>query len=80
MKYPNTNIAIIRRMRGLSQAYVAEKIGVSRPKYIYIERGERDLTVTQLRKLTKILDASADDLIAEDFEDERFRKFLKKAR
>ena len=33
--YPN-NIAMIRRMRGLTQAYVAEGIGVSRPKYIDI--------------------------------------------
>ncbi len=74
--YPN-NIAMIRRMRGLSQAYVAESIGVSRPKYIEIERGLKELTVSQVNKLKEILDVSFDDLLGIDSGELDYHKFLK---
>ncbi len=77
IEYPN-NIAAIRRMRGFSQAYIAEKIGVSRPKYIEIERGTKELTVSQLEKLKSVLSADVADLIGVDTGRFDFRKFLKK--
>lgn len=77
MKYPN-NIAVIRRMRGLTQAYVAEQIGVSRPKYIDIERGLKELTVTQVDKLKEILDVSFDDLLGIDTGKLDYRKYISK--
>ena len=75
MKFPN-NIAMIRRMRGLTQAYVAEQIGVSRPKYIDIEKGLKELTVSQVEKLKELFDASFYDLIGIKTDNFDFRKFI----
>ena len=55
--FPN-NIAMIRRMRGLSQAYIAKELNISRPKYIDIEKGLKELTVSQVEALKQILDVS----------------------
>lgn len=76
MKYPNS-IAMIRRMRGLTQAYVAKKIGVSRPKYIDIEKGLKELTVSQMEKLKLVLDVEFEDLIGIDTGRLDFRKFIR---
>ena len=77
--YPN-NIAMIRRMRGLTQAYVASEIGVSRPKYIDIEKGLKELTVSQMERLKQILDVEFEDLIGIDTGRLDYRKFIEKER
>lgn len=77
MNYPN-NIAIIRRMRGLTQAYVAEQIGVSRPKYIDIEKGLKELTISQVDRLKKILDVEFEDLIGVDTGSLDYRKLIRR--
>ena len=49
--------AYIKKMRervDLSQDFVAKKIGVSRPTYMQIEQGERDLTITEAKKLAEV--------------------------
>lgn len=76
MTYPN-NIAMVRRVRGLSQAYVAKTIGVSRPKYIDIEKGKKELTISQVEKLKKLLDVEFDDLIGIDTNNIDFRKYIR---
>lgn len=76
MKFPN-NIAMIRRMRGLSQAYISEQIGVSRPKYIDVEHGKNELTVSQVAKLLQLLDCDFDDLMCIDTGHIDFRKYIK---
>lgn len=76
MKYPNS-IAMIRRMRGLTQAYVAGEIGVSRAKYIDIEKGLKELTVSQVEKLKQVLDVEFEDLIGIDTGRLDFRKFIR---
>ena len=77
ISYPN-NIAMVRKIRGLTQAYVAVQIGVSRPKYIEIEKGQKELTVSQLEKLKTVLDASFEDLIGIDTGKIDFRDFIAK--
>ena len=77
LQYPN-NIAIIRKIRGFSQAYIAEQIGVSRPKYIEIEKGLKELTVSQVKKLQELLDVEFDDLLGIDTGNIDIRKFIKK--
>lgn len=77
LKYPN-NIAIIRRMRGFSQAYIAEQIGVSRPKYIDIEKGKKELTISQVAKLQSILNVEFEDLLGIDTGRFDYRKFINK--
>ena len=76
MNYPN-NIAMIRRMRGLAQAYVAKEIGISRPKYIDVEKGLKELTVSQVEKLKKLLDVEFEDLVGIDTGRLDFRKFIR---
>ena len=76
MNYPN-NIAMIRRMRGLAQAYVAKEIGISRPKYIDVEKGLKELTVSQVEKLKKLLDVEFEDLVGIDTGRLDFRKVIR---
>ena len=75
--FPN-NIAMIRRMRGLSQAYIAKELNISRPKYIDIEKGLKELTVSQVEALKQILDVSFDDLLGVDTGKFDYKKFLSK--
>jgi transcriptional regulator with XRE-family HTH domain len=53
----------LRTSRDLTQGFIASELGISRPTYIQIEQGKRDITVTEARKLTKIFNISIDDLL-----------------
>lgn len=44
----------LRKKNNLTQEFLASKIGVSRPTYAQIEQGERDLTITEAKKLAGI--------------------------
>jgi len=46
----------LREKGGLSQAYVASQIGVSRPTYVQIEKGGRELTISEAEKLSGLFD------------------------
>lgn len=71
------NVAILRRMRGLTQTYMAEKLGVSRQTYINIEKGLKELTISQVETLKRELDVSFDDLLGVENEGLDYKKFLK---
>ena len=43
-----------RKKHNLTQEFLAAKIGVSRPTYMQIEQGERDLTITEAQKLAEL--------------------------
>jgi len=49
---------------GLTQEYLAAELGISRPTYIQIERGERELTVSEAQKLAGIFGISLMDFLA----------------
>lgn len=56
----------IRRLRKkhmLSQEAVASELGISRPTYMQVERGERGVMVTEAKKLAEIFDMSLEDLL-----------------
>ena len=53
-----------RKNQGISQAFVAEKIGVSRASYIEIEKGAKELTLSQANKIAEIFNISLDELIS----------------
>ncbi|MYE38274.1 MAG: DUF4065 domain-containing protein [Candidatus Spechtbacteria bacterium SB0662_bin_43] len=54
-----------RLEKGMSQEYVASIIGVSRPTYIEIEKGNRDLTITEAKKVASLFDLSLTNLLQE---------------
>ncbi|MBR0460976.1 helix-turn-helix domain-containing protein [Candidatus Saccharibacteria bacterium] len=72
------NIAMLRRMRGFSQVYMAEKLGVARQTYINIEKGLKELTLSQVEILKEVLGVSFDDLLAttSDSKEFNYKKFL----
>ena len=56
-------IALWRENRGLTQAELARKAGMSRPNLSTIEQGGRDLTVGTLRRLAEALRVSSGKLV-----------------
>ena len=68
---------------GLSQHDVAEKLGISRPTYICVENGKKQLTVLQLRRLASIIGSSLEELLFDtlqistnDFGIEKYKQIL----
>ena len=57
------NIIEARRVHGLSQEQVARLIGVSRPTYVNIESGKKELTISQAETLSSALRISLDDIL-----------------
>lgn len=53
-----------RKKHSFSQEYLAGKLGISRPTYMQIEQGERDVTVTEAAKLAEIFGMTLEDFIA----------------
>ena len=49
-------ITRLRKLNKLSQEELAKKIGISRPTLIAVEKGERDITYSELKKMSKIFD------------------------
>jgi len=47
----------------MTQEYLASELGISRPTYIQIEQGKRELTVTEAKKLAAIFNLSLDDFL-----------------
>lgn len=57
-------IKVLREENKLSQGYVAGELGMSRPTYMQLERGDRELTVTEAKKLAAIFGVSLEDFLA----------------
>ena len=53
----------LRKQNKFSQEYLAEKLGVSRPTYIQIENGKRDITVPEAKKLASIFSLSLESFL-----------------
>lgn len=57
------NIEQARLARGYTQEQVSHAIGVSRPTYVSIESGKKELTVRQAEALSSMLRISMDDIL-----------------
>ena len=72
-------ICELRKHRDLSQAEVAKVLGISRPSYIDVEKGQKELTLSQLRILANLLRITPQELqfevIAVAFSDISIPKF-----
>lgn len=54
-----------RAKRNMTQEYLASELGISRPTYMHIERGKRELTISEAKKLAAIFDMSLEYFLAE---------------
>jgi transcriptional regulator with XRE-family HTH domain len=54
----------LRKKNGLSQEDLAVKLGISRPTYLLIEKGDKELTVSQAQELAGVYSLSLDELLA----------------
>ncbi len=52
----------LRVQRGISQSVVAEKLSLSRQSYMAIERGTRDMTLSEAEKLCELYGISIEEL------------------
>lgn len=53
-----------RTKRNMTQEYLASELGISRPTYMQIEKGERDITVSEAKKLAAIFDMSLENFLS----------------
>jgi len=53
----------LRKKHNLTQEFLASKIGISRPTYLQVEQGERDLTITEAQKLADIFGISFENFL-----------------
>jgi len=60
------HIRHLRDSKDFSQEYVADIIGVSRPTYVQIEKGERELTVSEVKKLAALYEMDISDLLMQE--------------
>jgi len=56
-------IKALREENNFSQGYMARELRMSRPTYTQIEQGERDLTITEAKKLAAIFSISFEDFL-----------------
>lgn len=54
-----------RKKRHLTQEFLASALNISRPTYMQIELGERDLTITEAKKLAEIFDIPLEKFLRE---------------
>jgi len=59
----SNNIEKARILRGYTQEQVARALGVSRPTYINIESGKKELSISQAKALSSMLCIGLDDIL-----------------
>lgn len=72
----------LRHLNGLSQEDFSKKIGISRPTLVLIEKGERDINLGELRKISELFDIPVEIIMDEEFSVETkvgSQKFSEKA-
>lgn len=60
-------ISDLRKIKGLSQSDLSNRVDLSRSSITQIELGNRSLDTTELQKLSLVLGFSIDDLISDNF-------------
>lgn len=63
VKYLYKKIKLLRKENNFSQEYISKELGMSRPTYMQIERGERELTISEARKLASIFSMRLENLL-----------------
>jgi len=52
-----------RAKHNMTQGHLASELGISRPTYIQIEHGKREITVTEAKKLSEIFNMTLNDFL-----------------
>ena len=65
------NARALRLAKGLTQAQVAQRLGVDRAHVSALEMGQRNPTAVSLWEIAQALEATVGDLVAESKEDTR---------
>jgi DNA-binding XRE family transcriptional regulator/uncharacterized phage-associated protein len=68
----SSNIEKARSLRGYSQEQVARALGISRPTYVNIESGKKELTISQAKALSSMLCIGLEDIYGANGEDSLF--------
>lgn len=55
----------LRKEKGLSHKFMASKLNISRPTYVQIEEGKRDITITEAKNLSNLFGLTLDDFLQE---------------
>lgn len=63
----SSNIKRLREQLGLSQMAVADEIEMSRPSYDKVESGDKELTISQAKKLAEVLGTDFMSLFSDAF-------------
>lgn len=71
MAIPSGYLRSVRERRGFSQEDMAAELNISRPTYLLIEKGERELTISEAEKLATIYGCSLENLLNGGIEDVR---------
>ena len=56
----------LRKANKLSQGDLAKQIGISRPTLISMEKGERDITLGELKRISEIFDMPIEIILDEE--------------
>lgn len=67
----------MREKYGFSQEYVAKELEISRPTYVQIEKGERELTLSEAQKLAYIYETTFENFL-KGIEESKFEVILEK--
>ena len=78
-----SGIKRLRESRGLSQQYMADVLGMSRPSYDKVEMGTKELTVVEAKKLSEELGASFDTIFMNsepsvDYDKSRYKEMIRR--
>jgi len=69
-----SNVERIRALQGLTQEQVADALGVSRATYINIKKGKRDLTTSELAKLSAFFNVPIAEFFDQPRNNEKFKQ------
>lgn len=57
-------LRLLRERGSFSQEQLADELGISRPTYMQIEKGERELTISEAKKLASVFGLSLEDFLS----------------
>ena len=63
VKELHKKLKTLREQNNFSQEQLADALGISRPTYMQIEKGERELTISEAKKLASVLSLSLESFL-----------------